>query len=339
MKIFRINDHLGCSNVFSSLTGAEAIRRESWVMVTRSYVGAVAGIEGTRPPSASSAPVVCDAAFLGAPVQEAVVRRRMSRQVAVGGVKVGGGAPVSVQSMTTTVTADVSATLRQVAELAAAGCQMVRVAVPSQDDADALPAIVRGARIPVIADVHFQPRYVFAAIDAGCAAVRVNPGNIKRFDDKIAEIARMASAAGIPIRIGINAGSLDPRLLARYGRPSAEALVDSAVAECSLFSEHGFGDIKVSVKHHDPVVTIRAYRMLAERCDYPLHLGLWAAGLPSQGIVKSAVAIGALLAEGIGDTLRVGLSAAPVEEVRVGLAIVQALGMDRPAGPAAGREP
>jgi (E)-4-hydroxy-3-methylbut-2-enyl-diphosphate synthase len=256
----------------------------------------------------------------------------MSRQVSVGDVKVGGGAPVSVQSMTTTVTADTSATLRQVGELAAAGCQIVRVAVPSQDDARALPAIVRAAPIPVVADIHFQPRYVFAAIDAGCAGVRVNPGNIKMFDDRVAEIAKVASSAGVPIRIGINAGSLDPRLLARYGGPTAEALVESALWECLLFAEHGFADIKVSVKHHDPVVTIKAYRMLSQRCDYPLHLGLWAAGLPARGVVKSAVAIGALLAEGIGDTIRVGLSAPPVEEVRVGLAIVRALALNLPVG-------
>src|SRR6266542_1590124 len=166
--------------------------------------------------------------------------RRLSRQIDVGGVLVGGGAPVSVQSMTTTPTADVNATLQQIAALTATGCQIVRVAVPSQDDADALPAIVAKSQIPVIADIHFQPRYVFAAIDAGCAAVRVNPGNSRRFDDKVAEIARAAAGAGVPIRIGVNAGSLDPRLLARYGRPTAEALVESALWECSLFEEHGF---------------------------------------------------------------------------------------------------
>ena len=195
--------------------------------------------------------------------------RRKSRQIMVGkgshAVPVGGGAPVSVQSMATTVTADVNATLQQIAELTATGCQIVRVAVPSQDDADALPAIARKSQIPVIADIHFQPKYVFAAIDAGCAAVRVNPGNIKAFDDKVAEIARAASDAGIPIRIGVNAGSLDKRLLAKHGRATAAALVESALWECSLFEEHGFTDIKISVKHHDPVVMITAYRQLAER--------------------------------------------------------------------------
>jgi len=245
----------------------------------------------------------------------------------VGSVPVGGGAPVSVQSMTTTLTSDVNATLQQIAELTASGCQIVRVAVPSQDDADALPAIARKSQIPVIADIHFQPKYVFAAIDAGCAAVRVNPGNIKQFDDKVAEIARAASDTGTPIRIGVNAGSLDKRLLAKYGKATPEALVESALWECSLFEEHGFRDIKISVKHHDPVVMINAYRQLARQCDYPLHLGVTEAGPIFQGTVKSAVAFGALLAEGIGDTIRVSLSAPPVEEVKVGISILESLGM------------
>ena len=253
--------------------------------------------------------------------------RRQSRQIMVGSVPVGGGAPVSVQSMTTTLTANVNATLQQIAELTASGCQIVRVAVPSQDDAEALPAIAKKSQIPVIADIHFQPKYVFAAIEAGCAAVRVNPGNIKQFDDKVAEIARAAGDAGIPIRIGVNAGSLDKRLLAKYGKATPEALVESALWECSLFEEHGFRDIKISVKHHDPVVMINAYRLLARQCDYPLHLGVTEAGPAFQGTVKSAVAFGALLAEGIGDTIRVSLSAPPVEEVKVGISILESLGM------------
>src|SRR5215212_8059337 len=253
--------------------------------------------------------------------------RRQSRQIMVGPVAVGGGAPVSVQSMTTTNTADINATLQQIAELTASGCQIVRVAVPSQDDVGALPAIARKSQIPVIADIHFQPRYVFAAIDAGCAAVRVNPGNIKKFDDKVAEIAKAAADARTPIRIGVNAGSLDPRLLQKYGKATAEALVESALWECSLFEEHGFRDIKISVKHNDPVVMIRAYRQLAQRCEYPLHLGVTEAGPAFQGTVKSAVAFGALLAEGIGDTIRVSLSAPPVEEIKVGNAILESLGL------------
>ncbi len=245
----------------------------------------------------------------------------------VGSVPVGGGAPISVQSMTTTLTSDVNATLQQIAELTASGCQIVRVAVPSQDDVEALPAIARKSPIPVIADIHFQPKYVFAAIDAGCAAVRVNPGNIRQFDDKVKEIAAAASAARVPIRIGVNAGSLDKRLLEKYGKPTAEALVESALWECSLFEEHGFRDIKISVKHNDPVVMIRAYRLLAQQCDYPLHLGVTEAGPAFQGTVKSAVAFGALLAEGIGDTIRVSLSAPPVEEIKVGTAILESLNL------------
>jgi (E)-4-hydroxy-3-methylbut-2-enyl-diphosphate synthase len=253
--------------------------------------------------------------------------RRPSRQIRVGKVLVGGDAPVSVQSMTTTPTTDVNATLQQIAELTATGCDIVRVAVPSQDDADALPEIARKSQIPVIADIHFQPKYVFAAIDAGCAAVRVNPGNIKKFDDRVGEIARAASEAGTSIRIGVNAGSLDPRLLAKYGKPTAEALVESALWEASLFEEHGFRDFKISVKHHDPVVMVRAYQQLAQQCDYPLHLGVTEAGPAFQGTIKSAVAFGALLSQGIGDTIRVSLSAPPVEEVKVGLQILESLNL------------
>ena len=257
--------------------------------------------------------------------------RRKTRQLLlkhpVHPVAVGGDAPVSVQSMTTTLTADVNATLQQIAELTAAGCQVVRVAVPSQDDADALPQIARKSGIPVVADIHFQPKYVFAALEAGCAGVRVNPGNIKQFDDKVKEIARAASDTGTPIRIGVNAGSLDPRLLQKYGKATPEALVESALWEASLFEEHGFGDIKISVKHHDPVTMVQAYRLLAEQCDYPLHLGVTEAGPAFQGTIKSAVAFGALLSQGIGDTIRVSLSAPPVEEVKVGIGILESLNL------------
>ncbi|MBP2060664.1 (E)-4-hydroxy-3-methylbut-2-enyl-diphosphate synthase [Streptomyces iranensis] len=256
-----------------------------------------------------------------------LAERRASRKIQVGSVAVGGDAPVSVQSMTTTVTADIGATLQQIAELTASGCQIVRVACPSQDDADALPVIAKKSQIPVIADIHFQPKYVFAAIDAGCAAVRVNPGNIRQFDDKVREIAKAASGAGVPIRIGVNAGSLDKRLLEKYGKATPEALVESALWECSLFEEHGFRDIKISVKHNDPVVMVNAYRQLAARCDYPLHLGVTEAGPAFQGTIKSAVAFGALLSEGIGDTIRVSLSAPPVEEVKVGIQILESLNL------------
>ncbi|CAM2891162.1 flavodoxin-dependent (E)-4-hydroxy-3-methylbut-2-enyl-diphosphate synthase [Saccharomonospora xinjiangensis] len=253
--------------------------------------------------------------------------RRKTRQLQVGSVGVGSDHPISVQSMTTTVTADINATLQQIAELTAAGCDIVRVACPSADDAEALPAIAAKSKIPVIADIHFQPKYVFAAIEAGCAGVRVNPGNIKKFDDKVAEIARAAKDHGTPIRIGVNAGSLDPRLLKKYGKATPEALAESALWEASLFAEHDFHDLKISVKHNDPVVMVRAYEILAEQCDYPLHLGVTEAGPAFQGTIKSAVAFGALLRQGIGDTIRVSLSAPPVEEVKVGDQILQSLNL------------
>jgi (E)-4-hydroxy-3-methylbut-2-enyl-diphosphate synthase len=253
--------------------------------------------------------------------------RRKSRLIKVGSVAVGGNSQISVQSMCTTLTSDVNATLQQIAALTAAGCDIVRVAVPSQDDADALPEIAKHSNIPVIADIHFQPKYVFAAIDAGCAAVRVNPGNIKAFDDKVGEIARAAKDAGISIRIGVNAGSLDKRLMAKYGKATPEALVESALNEAALFEEHDFRDFKISVKHNDPVIMVRAYELLAQQCDYPLHLGVTEAGPAFQGTIKSATAFGALLSQGIGDTIRVSLSAPPVEEVKVGLAILESLNL------------
>ncbi|HEU4543518.1 MAG TPA: flavodoxin-dependent (E)-4-hydroxy-3-methylbut-2-enyl-diphosphate synthase [Jiangellaceae bacterium] len=266
---------------------------------------------------------------LGMPAMPAPVlaERRRSRKIRVGKVEVGGDAPISVQSMTTTPTTDINATLQQIAELTAAGCDIVRVACPSADDAEALPAIATKSQIPVIADIHFQPKYVFAAIEAGCAGVRVNPGNIRKFDDQVGAIAKAAAEAGVSIRIGVNAGSLDQRVLDKYGKPTAEALVESAVWEASLFEEHDFHDFKISVKHHDPVVMVQAYEMLAERGDWPLHLGVTEAGPAFQGTIKSAVAFGALLSKGIGDTIRVSLSAPPVEEVKVGLQILQSLNL------------
>ena len=253
--------------------------------------------------------------------------RRKTRQIKVGSVGVGSDHPISVQSMCTTKTHDINATLQQIAQLTASGCDIVRVACPRQEDADALPAIAAKSQIPVIADIHFQPKYIFAAIDAGCAAVRVNPGNIKEFDGRVKEVAKAAGDAGIPIRIGVNAGSLDPRLLKKYGKATPEALVESALWEASLFEEHGFGDIKISVKHNDPVIMVEAYRQLAAQSDYPLHLGVTEAGPAFQGTIKSAVAFGALLSEGIGDTIRVSLSAPPAEEIKVGDAILQSLNL------------
>src|SRR3978361_944594 len=253
--------------------------------------------------------------------------RRRTRQIKVGKVLVGGDAPVSVQSTTTTLTSDVTTTLQQIAELTASGCDIVRVACPSQDDADALAQIASHSQIPVIADIHFQPKYVFAAIEAGCAAVRVNPGNIRKFDDQVKQIAAAAKDRGTSIRIGVNAGSLDPLLLARYGKATPEALVESAVWEASLFEEHDFHEFKISVKHNDPVIMVKAYRLLAERGDWPLHLGVTEAGPEFQGTIKSATAFGILLAEGIGDTIRVSLSAPPAQEGKVGLQILQSLNL------------
>jgi (E)-4-hydroxy-3-methylbut-2-enyl-diphosphate synthase len=256
-----------------------------------------------------------------------VTARRRSRKIKVGTVDVGGDAPISVQSMCTTPTTDVNATLQQIAELTATGCDIVRVACPTQDDADALAEIAKKSQIPVIADIHFQPKYVFAAIDAGCAAVRVNPGNIRKFDDQVKQIAQAAKDSGVSIRIGVNAGSLDPRIMAKYGKATPEALVESAIWEASLFEEHDFHDFKISVKHSDPVVMIRAYEELAARGDWPLHLGVTEAGPAFQGTIKSSVAFGALLAKGIGDTIRVSLSAPPVEEIKVGNQILQSLNL------------
>ncbi|WP_337003653.1 flavodoxin-dependent (E)-4-hydroxy-3-methylbut-2-enyl-diphosphate synthase [Microbacterium sp. LB12] len=260
-------------------------------------------------------------------IPEVLAPRRKSRQIKVGKVLVGGDAPVSVQSMTTTKTTDINGTLQQIAELTASGCEIVRVAVPHQDDADALKIIAMKSQIPVIADIHFQPRYIYTAIDAGCGAVRVNPGNIREFDGNVGKIAEAAKAAGVSLRIGVNAGSLDRRILSKYGKATAEALVESAVWEASLFEEHDFHDFKISVKHNDPIVMVKAYRQLAERGDWPLHLGVTEAGPAFQGTIKSATAFGILLGEGIGDTIRVSLSAPPAEEVKVGHQILQSLNL------------
>ncbi|HLS93098.1 MAG TPA: flavodoxin-dependent (E)-4-hydroxy-3-methylbut-2-enyl-diphosphate synthase [Microbacterium sp.] len=260
-------------------------------------------------------------------VPQTLAPRRKSRQINVGKVKVGGDAPISVQSMTTTKTHDINATLQQIAELTASGCEIVRVACPTDKDAEALRIIAMKSQIPVIADIHFQPKYVFQAIDAGCGAVRVNPGNIRKFDDRVGEIAKAAKDAGVSLRIGVNAGSLDRRLLEKYGKATPEALAESAMWEASLFEEHDFHDFKISVKHNDPVVMVQAYRLLAERGDWPLHLGVTEAGPEFQGTIKSATAFGILLSEGIGDTIRVSLSAPPAEEVKVGHQILQSLNL------------
>jgi (E)-4-hydroxy-3-methylbut-2-enyl-diphosphate synthase len=254
--------------------------------------------------------------------------RRASRKIKVGWVEVGGDAPVRVQSMTTTKTSDVNATLQQIASLVATGVDIVRVAVPHWEDAEALKAIAAKSTVPVIADIHFQWKYAMAALEAGIHGLRINPGNIK-YQDKVRLIAREAKARGVPIRIGVNAGSLEKDLLERYGRPTAEALVESALNEARILEDEDFFDIKISVKHSNPRTMIDAYRMLAEKCDYPLHLGVTEAGPMPMGGVKSAVGIGTLLAEGIGDTIRVSLTDDPVEEVKVGNWILQSLGLKR----------
>ena len=246
----------------------------------------------------------------------------------VGGVTVGGDAPVRVQSMTTTKTADINATLQQIASLVATGCEIVRVAVPHWEDAEALTAIAAKSTIPVIADIHFQWKYAMAALEAGIQGLRINPGNIK-YQDKVRLIAREAKARGVPIRIGVNAGSLEKDLLEKYGAPTPEALVESALNEARILEDEDFTDIKISVKHSNARTMIEAYRLLATRCDYPLHLGVTEAGPMPTGGVKSAVGIGTLLAEGIGDTIRVSLTDDPVEEVKVGLTILQSLGLRR----------
>src|SRR5436190_5077584 len=252
--------------------------------------------------------------------------RRKSRQVKVGWVEVGGDAPVRVQSMTTTKTHDIDATLQQIAALVATGCEIVRVAVPHWEDAKALEAIAAKSTVPVIADIHFQWKYAMAALEAGIQGLRINPGNIK-YQDKVRLIAREAKARGVPIRIGVNAGSLEKDLLEKYGNPTPEALVESALNEARILEDEDFFDIKISVKHSNPRVMIEAYRMLAEKCDYPLHLGVTEAGPMPMGGIKSAVGIGTLLAEGIGDTIRVSLTDDPVEEVKVGTWILQSLGL------------
>jgi (E)-4-hydroxy-3-methylbut-2-enyl-diphosphate synthase len=270
-----------------------------------------------------------------------LANRRTSRKIKVGWVDVGGDAPVRVQSMTTTKTADVNATLQQMAALVAAGVEIVRVAVPHWEDAEALKPIAEHATVPVVADIHFQWKYAMAALEAGIHGLRINPGNIK-YQDKVRLIAREARARGVPIRIGVNAGSLEKDLLAKYGAPTAEALVESALNEARILEDEDFFDIKISVKHSTAGVMIQAYRMLAEKCDYPLHLGVTEAGPMPAGGVKSAVGIGTLLAEGIGDTIRVSLTDDPVEEVKVGIWILQSLGLrkrglDLVACPSCGR--
>jgi (E)-4-hydroxy-3-methylbut-2-enyl-diphosphate synthase len=253
------------------------------------------------------------------------------RQISVGGVRIGGGAPVVIQSMTLTKTHDVEATTAQIAALASAGCEVVRVAVPKLEDAEALPRIVRLSPIPVIADIHFNASLALKAIEGGVAAVRINPGNIGG-PDKVEQVVRAAQKAGIPMRIGANSGSVPKHLTALAQQDQAEALVEAALEEVRLLETLGFHDFKISVKSSHVPTMIRAYRMLSEKVPYPLHLGVTEAGTPFSGSIKSAVGMGALLVDGIGDTMRVSLTADPVEEVKTAWEILSALGL-RHRGP------
>ena len=260
-----------------------------------------------------------------------MIERKGTKRVMLGSVPVGGGAPVTVQSMTNTDTRDPEATLDQVRHLEAAGCDIVRIAVPDTDSADVLPAIIAGTSMPVVADIHFDHRLALLAIEKGVAGIRVNPGTIGK-GSGLADVAAMASEKGVVVRVGVNSGSLEKRLLNSAGRAEASALAMSALEGAALLEDMGVGRIKISVKASDVPRTIEAYRIVSRECAWPLHVGVTEAGTLLPGAVKSAVGIGALLAEGIGDTIRVSLTANPVEEVRVGRKILAALGL-RDIGP------
>jgi (E)-4-hydroxy-3-methylbut-2-enyl-diphosphate synthase len=257
-----------------------------------------------------------------------MVQRRKTRQIQVGTVKVGGDAPITVQSMTKTDTRDVRATVQQIWSLEAAGCEIVRVAVPVREAAEQLGEIKKRIRIPLVADIHFNYKLALIALEQGIDGLRLNPGNIgaRRY---VEDVVKAASERKIPIRIGVNAGSLEKDLLQKYGRPTAEGMVESGLRHIGILEELDYREIKISLKASDPLMMIEAYRMLADRVDYPFHLGVTEAGTPGVGTIKSAVGLGTLLAEGIGDTIRVSLAADPVEEVRVGREILKALGLKK----------
>ena len=259
------------------------------------------------------------------------MKRRLTRQIYVGSVAIGGDAPVAVQSMTNTKTQDVQATLEQINTLAEAGCDIIRSAVPDMAAAIALRDIVKGSPIPVIADIHFDYRLALQAIESGVHGLRLNPGNIGG-NDKVRAVVDAAKPKNIPIRIGVNAGSLPKDLLVKYGHPTAGALVEAAWRHIRILEEMDYRNIKISLKCHDVPLTLNAYRLLASQCDYPLHVGITEAGTVNSGIIKSAVGIGALLAEGIGDTIRVSLTGDPLNEVKTGFEILKSLGL-RTYGP------
>ncbi len=252
--------------------------------------------------------------------------KRPTRKIMVGNIPIGGGSPVSIQTMTTTLTRDVDATLAQVERCVEAGVQIVRVAVPEESDAKALSSLVKRAPVPIVADIHFNYRYALAAVDAGVAKVRINPGNIGS-EERIAEVLSAAKAANIPIRIGVNEGSLERDLLEKYPSPTAEALVESAIRHVNICEEHDFRDIAISVKSSDPLRMIEANRQFSAKVPYPLHLGVTEAGTPRRSHVKSTLGIGTLLMEGIGDTIRISITGDPVEEVLTAKELLRALGM------------
>ena len=252
----------------------------------------------------------------------------MTRRIQVGAVPVGGGAPVSIQSMCNTATEDVEATVQQIRRLEQAGCDIVRVAVPTEEAARAIPAIKRGIRIPLVADIHFDYKLALLCIDGGVDKIRINPGNIGS-KERVRAVADGCRERGIPIRVGVNGGSLEKDLLRKYGGVTAEALAESALGHVHLLEDCGFGDICISVKCSHVPVNMAAYELLHERVDYPLHLGVTEAGTPEMGVLKSAIGIGGLLCRGIGDTLRVSLTADPVEEVTAAKKILQAAGIRR----------
>ena len=255
-----------------------------------------------------------------------MIKRKMTRQISIGDVKIGGGAPISVQSMTNTKTTDTNATVAQIKALVDAGCDIVRVAVPDVSAAENIYNIKNQVDVPLVADIHFDYRLALKAIEQGIDALRINPGNIGD-EERVKAVVEAAKIRNIPIRIGVNAGSLDKKLLAKYGKVTAEALVESALEHIRILEKLNFYDIKISLKAHDVPLTLDAYRLMSETVDYPLHLGITEAGTVNTGIIKSAVGIGALLAEGIGDTFRISLTGDPVNEVKVANEILKALGL------------
>ena len=255
-----------------------------------------------------------------------MIKRKMTRQISIGDVKIGGGAPISVQSMTNTKTTDTNATVAQIKALVDAGCDIVRVAVPDMSAAENIYNIKSQVDVPLVADIHFDYRLALKAIEQGIDALRINPGNIGD-EERVKAVVEAAKTRNITIRIGVNAGSLDKKLLAEYGKVTAEALVESALEHIRILEKLNFYDIKISLKAHDVPLTLDAYRLMSETVDYPLHLGITEAGTVNTGIIKSAVGIGALLAEGIGDTFRISLTGDPVNEVKVANEILKALGL------------